>query len=125
MDGWTFVIFLHVLAVAFFVGGQLVFAVVVVPAMRPLGRVLIMRNAARRFGIASAVALGVIILTGAALASHFHLWGDSTLHAKLALLVVVFVLTWLHTKTPYTRQISMAVLAVSIVIMWLGVDLAN
>ena len=42
-----------------------------------------------------------------------------------SLLVVVFVLTGLHTKTPYTRALSIAILAVSIVIMWLGVSLAN
>jgi hypothetical protein len=52
-----------------------------------------MRNAARRFGIGSAVALLVIIATGAAMASHFHLWGDTTLHWKIGLLVVVFILT--------------------------------
>jgi hypothetical protein len=99
-------------------------ATVVTPALRGQDRAL-MRDAARRFGIGSAVALLVIIATGVAMASHFHLWGDGTLHAKIGLLVAVFVLTGLHTKTPYTRAISLATLALSVVIVFLGVELAH
>jgi hypothetical protein len=99
-------------------------ATVVTPALRGQDRAL-MREAAKRFGIGSAVALAVIIVTGAAMASHFHRWGDSTLHWKIGLLVAVFVLTGLHTKTPYTRALSLATLAISIVIVFLGVALAH
>jgi len=124
VDEWTLIRFLHLLAIAFFVGGQLVLAVVVVPALRGQDREL-MRDAAKRFGIGSAVALAVIIATGAALASHLQRWSDPTLHAKLGLLVLVFVLTGLHTVTPYARAISLAVLATSVFIFWLGVELAH
>jgi putative copper export protein len=113
-----------VLGIAFFVGGQLMLVTVVTPALRGQDRAL-MREAAKRFGIGSAVALAVIIATGIALASHFHLWSDGKLHAKIALLVAVFVLTALHTKTPYTRAISLATLGLSIVIVFLGVELAH
>jgi len=34
VDEWTVIRFLHVLAMAFFVGGQLVLAIAVVPALR-------------------------------------------------------------------------------------------
>ena len=84
-----------------------------------------MRGAARRFGIASVVALVVIVATGAAMASHFERWSDSTLHWKIGLLILVFVLTGLHTRVPYTRAISYLVLATSLVIFWLGVTLAH
>jgi putative copper export protein len=124
VDTWTVVRFLHLMAIAFFVGGQLMLATVVTPALRGQDPAL-MRTAAKRFGIGSAVALAVIIATGAAMASHFHRWGDSTLHWKIGLLVVVFILTGLHTKTPYTRALSLAVLGLSIIIVFLGVALAH
>jgi putative copper export protein len=124
VEGWDLVRFLHLLAIALFVGGQLMLVLVVTPSLRDQDPAL-MRGAARRFGIASAVALVVIVATGAAMASHFHRWGDATLHWKIGLLVLVFVLTGLHTKIPYTRAVSYAVLVISLVILWLGVTLAH
>jgi uncharacterized membrane protein len=124
VEGWDLVRFLHLLAIALFVGGQMMLVLVVTPALRGQDPAL-MRGAARRFGIASAVSLVVIVATGAALASHFDRWGDSTLHWKIGLLVLVFVLTGLHTKIPYTRAVSYLVLALSLVIFWLGVTLAH
>jgi putative copper export protein len=124
VDEWTAIRFLHLLGIALFVGGQLMLALVVTPALRGQDPAL-MRGAARRFGIASAVALVVIVASGAAMASHFDRWSDTTLHWKIGLLVLVFVLTGLHTRVPYTRAISYAVLATSLVIFWLGVALAH
>lgn len=124
MDTWTVIRFLHVLGIAFFVGGQLMLATVVTPSLRGQDPAL-MRAAAKRFGIASVVALVVIIGSGAALASHLHRWGDSTLHWKLGLLALVLVLTALHAVVPYRRALSMTVLAVSVVIVLLGVELAH
>ena len=124
MDTWAVVLFFHLLAIAFFVGGQLMLAIVVVPALRGQDRAL-MRGAARRFGIASVAALGVIVATGIAMASHYDLWGNSTLQAKLGLLGLVLLLTALHAVTPYTRALSIVVLLLSIAIMWLGVDLMH
>jgi uncharacterized membrane protein len=124
VDTWTALRFLHLLGIAFFVGGQLMLVTVVTPALRGQGPAL-MRTAAKRFGIGSAVALLVIIASGAAMASHFDRWGDSTLHWKIGLLVAVFILTGLHTKTPYTRALSLATLGLSLVILLLGVALAH
>jgi putative copper export protein len=124
MFEWTLIRFLHVVAIGFFVGGQLMLATVVVPALRGQDRQL-MRGAAKRFGIASLAALAVIIATGVAMASEFDRWGEPELQAKLALLVLVFVLAGLHVVTPYTRLISVAVLVTSIAIVWFGVDLAH
>jgi uncharacterized membrane protein len=124
MDSWAIILFFHLLGIAFFVGGQLMLAIVVVPALRGQDEAL-MRAAAKRFGIASVVALVVIVATGIAMASHYDLWESSTLQAKIGLLVFVLVLTALHTVTPYTRAISIIVLLVSIAIVWLGVDLMH
>ena len=123
MTGWELVRFLHLAGMAFFVGGQLVLVAVVTPAVRRHGTDEAMRAAARRFGIGSAVALVVIVATGAAMASHFGRWDDPTLHAKLALLVLVFVLIGLHVVTPYTRALSIGALGASLLIVWLGVRL--
>ena len=124
MDEWTLIRFLHLLGVGFFVGGQVMLAAVVVPALRGQDPEL-MRSAARRFGAASMAALAVIVATGAAMASEFDRWGDSILGWKLALLALVLVLTGLHAVTPYRRALSLVVLATSLVILWLGVDLAH
>ena len=125
MDVWTVIRFLHILAVAVFVGGQLVLAVAVVPALRGRGDDAAMRAIARRFGIAGAAALAVLIATGAAMAGHLARWDDPTLQAKLGLLVLIGVLLALHVVTPYTRAVSLSVLAASILIVWLGIRLAH
>ena len=124
MEQWELIRFLHLLGIALFVGGQLMLVLVVTPALRGQDPAL-MRGAAKRFGIASVAALVLIVATGAAMASHFDRWSDTTLHWKIGLLVLVFVLTGLHTRVPYTRAISYLVLATSLVIFWLGVDLAH
>ena len=97
MQTWTVVRFLHVAAIAFFVGGQLLLVLAVAPVMRREGEDSpAMKSIARRFGIGSAVALAVAVATGVAMGSHFHLWGSDILQLKLMLLVVVLVLTGLH-----------------------------
>ena len=108
---------------ALFVGGQLALVLAVTPALRRHGTPEAMRDAARRFGMASGVALAVLIATGAAMASHFDLWGDHVLQAKLAVLVLVFVLTGLHVVVPGTRALSWTITAASLVIVYLGVKL--
>jgi uncharacterized membrane protein len=124
VDKWTWVRAFHLLAVTFFVGGQLMLATVVTPALRGQDPAL-MRRAAMRFGIGSAIALVVIVLTGAAMASHFDRWSDGVLQAKITLLIVIFLLTGLHTKVPYTRALSLAILVLSLVTFFLGVALAH
>jgi uncharacterized membrane protein len=125
MDEWTVIRFLHVLALIFFVGGQLMLVVAVVPALRGLEDDSAMRAVARRFGIAGVIALAVLIATGAAMAAHFGRWEDPKLQAKLGLLVLIFVLLAMHTMTPYTRAISISVLFTSILIVWLGIRLSH
>jgi len=122
---WTLVRFLHLVCVAFFVGGQLLLVAAVTPAIRRHGTDAAMREAARRFGMGSGVALLVLIATGAAMASHFDRWGSSVLQAKLTVLVLVGVLLGVHVVRPRTRWLSLAMLVASLVIVWLGVDLAH
>jgi uncharacterized membrane protein len=125
VTGWTVIRFLHVVAILFFVGGQLILAAAVAPAVRRHGGEDAMGSIARRFGIGSAIALAVLIATGIAMASHYDDWGDGVLQAKLALVVLVFVLTGLHVVVPRRRALSYATLAVSLAIVYLGVELAH
>ena len=125
MEEWAIIRFLHVAALVFFVGGQLMLAVAIGPVLRGRGEETTMRSIARRFGIGSAVALLVLIATGAAMAGRFARWDDPTLHAKLGLLVLIGVLVALHVVTPHTRAISLAVLVTSLAIVWLGIRLTH
>jgi len=81
---------------AFFVGGQLMLAAVVVPVLRGAPDREPLRAAARRFGIGTLIAVGVLVITGTMMASHYHRWSDSTLQVKLGLVVLVVILIAAH-----------------------------
>jgi hypothetical protein len=124
-DGWRVVLYLHLLAMAFFVGGQLVFGIAVVPLLRGERDRDRLRAIARRFGYGSLGALLVLVLTGWALASHFHLWDDSTLHWKLALVALVIALALAHLRWAKMHALQGAILIASLAIAYLGVVLAT
>lgn len=124
-DSWRAVLYLHLLSMAFFVGGQLVFGAAVVPLLRGEGDRERLRAIARRFGYGSLGALGLLIVTGWALASHFELWGSSTLHWKLALVAALVVLTLVHLRWGKLHALQGAILLVTLVIVWLGLELAT
>jgi uncharacterized membrane protein len=96
----TLLRYLHVLAMAFFVGGQLVLVAAVVPALRADGDRERLRGIARRFGWGTLAAVTVLIGTGIPLASHFHQWESGTLHVKLAFVAVVAGLMVLARASP-------------------------
>ena len=124
MSGWTLIRFLHVVGIVFFVGGQLVLLAAVTPVLRRSGDDTLMRAIARRFGIGSAAALGVIVATGVAMASHLGAWDRPVLQAKLAVLVLIGVLTALHIASSTTRAVSIALVVSSLLVVWLGVKLS-
>lgn len=124
MTGWQLVRWLHLLAMAFFVGGQLMLAAIVVPVLRGGDRE-VLRAAARRFGIGSLGALAVLVITGSAMAGHFSDWGRGLLHVKLALVVAAIVLVLVHMRRPKWHALEGGVFVVSLVIVWLGVRLAH
>jgi uncharacterized membrane protein len=125
VEGYDVVRLLHLLALAFFVGGQLVLVAALVPVTRRAGADEVMRAVARRFGVGSVVAIAVLVATGAEMAQRGDRWGDATLHAKLGLLVVVGVLLALHVVAPGRRALSVAVFVLSLAISALGVALAH
>lgn len=125
MDAWTAIRFLHLVALAFFVGGQLMLVVAVAPAIRRNGDDAAMRAVARRFGVGSLVAIVVLIATGTAMASHFARWQDNMLQVKLMLVVLIGVLIAFHIVTPSSRALSLALFLVSLAVVWLGVELTH
>ena len=124
MTGWLIVRFLHVLAMAFFVGGQLMLAAAVVPALRGGDREAL-RAVARRFGWGTLVAIAVLIPTGAAMASHYSQWGRATLHVKLALVVATAGLVIWHMRRPQMHVLEGLTFLSSLAIVWLGLSLAH
>jgi uncharacterized membrane protein len=122
---WIGIRWLHLVAMAFFVGGQLFLAAMVVPVERRTPDRERLRAIARRFGWGTLAAIGVLLATGAAMASHYHRWGDSTLHVKLGLVAVVAVLVVWHMRRPAQHVLEGLIFLASLAIVWLGLVLAH
>lgn len=124
-DLWQAVLYLHLIAMAFFVGGQLVLGLVIVPVERQNPDRERLRAMARRFGYGSLIALGVLLVTGYALATHYDLWGSSTLQVKLTLVGAVLLLTVAHLRWPKLHALQGAILLATAVVVWLGLELVS
>ena len=121
----TVVRYLHLLAMAFFVGGQIFLVAAVVPALRGSADREGLRAIARRFGAGSLVAIGVLIATGAVMASRYDDWDDTKLQVKLGLVVVTGVLIVWHMRRATLHALEGAIFLASLAIVWLGVSLAH
>lgn len=122
---WFIIRWLHLLAMAFFVGGQMMLAFVVVPIGRRVADPESLRAIARRFGYGTLIALGVLIATGTAMAFHFDLWSNGSFHIKLALVVIVGVLLVGHISRSDLHVLEGIVFLLSLAIVWIGLYLAN
>jgi uncharacterized membrane protein len=122
---WFVVRWLHLLAMTFFVGGQLMLATVVVPLERRSADRSRLRALARRFAWGTVVALAVLVATGSAMATHLDLWGNGTFQMKLALVGVVAVLLVWHARRPTVHALEALTFLASLAIVWIGLYLAN
>lgn len=122
---WELIRTVHLLAMAFFVGGQLLLAAAVVPVERANSDPQRMRAIARRFGWGTLAAIAVLLATGVAMATEFHLWGSATLHVKLTLVALVGALIAWHLRRPDLRALDGAIFVCSLAIVWFGVSLAH
>ncbi|HEU4975218.1 MAG TPA: hypothetical protein VFT50_09025 [Baekduia sp.] len=118
-------LFLHLLAMAFFVGGQLFLAAAVVPVLRGGEDREPIRAIARRFGVGSLIALAVLVITGSIMASKWNFWSDGTLHVKLAFVAAAIALVLVHMRRPQQHVYEGLIFVVSVVIVGLGVALAT
>jgi len=122
---WFIVRWLHLLAMAFFVGGQMMLAAVVVPVGRRSTDRESLRLIARRFGYGTLLALLVLIATGTAMAFHLDLWSNGTFHIKLALVAAVGALLVWHIRRSDLHILEGIIFLLSLAIVWLGLYLAN
>lgn len=125
MTRWEAVRWLHLLAMAFFVGGQIFLVACVVPVLRGAEGRSAMRAVARRFGAGTLAAVGVLLVTGAAMASHLDRWGDGTLQVKLALVALTGGLVVWHMRRPGLHALEGSIFLLSLIIVWLGLALAR
>jgi hypothetical protein len=102
----TLVRYLHLLAMAFFAGGQLFLVAAVVPSLRADVDRARLRSIARRFGWGTLRGHRGPDRYGHPLASHFHRWGSATLHVKFGFLLVVVVLIVWHLRRPQTHAVE-------------------
>jgi len=123
VTGWEAIRWLHLLAMAFFVGGQLFLAVCVVPVVR--GDRPRIQAVARRFGWGTLVALAVLLATGSAMASHFGDWSSGTLQIKLALVALIGLLVVVHMRRSGDHWMEGLIFVASLAVVWLGVALAH
>ena len=124
MNSWLILRYLHVLAMAFFVGGQLVLAAAVVPVAGKLPDREPVRAMARIFGYGTLVALAVLLITGSALASHLDLWGNSRFQLKLGLVALTGGFVIWHMRRPTMHALEGVVFLLSLAIVWLGLSLS-
>jgi uncharacterized membrane protein len=120
--GWQIVLFIHLVAMAFFLGGQLLVAISV-PVLRADRELL--RAVARRFGWGSLAALAVLAASGVALASHEHLWGSSTLQLKIGLAALLAALALAHLRYSRAHALQAAIFLLTLAVVWLGVRLGS
>jgi putative copper export protein len=116
---------MHLIAMAFFVGGQIFLAAVVVPVERKSPDRERLRRMARRFGYGTLLAIAVLIATGISMASYYHRWADGELHVKLALVVLVGLLVLRHIRRPESHVEEGLIFVGSLAIVWLGVAIAH
>ncbi len=140
---WSLVLFVHILAATFWVGGQLMLAAVVMPLLRRSARPELVREmaglAGKRFATLTNVGLlPVLAITGVLLAWHDGVrFGNlnstpfgRVLVVKVVLVAVVFALAGLHGAMARrlsrrgVRGLAIATLLLSVAILGLAAALA-
>jgi hypothetical protein len=81
--------------------------------------------AVRWLHVLAMAAIGVLLSTGAAMASHLDRWSDGTLQLKLALIALVGGLLIWHARRPDRDALAAAIFVLSLLIVWLGLTLAH
>ena len=116
---------IHLIAMAFFVGGQIFLAGIVVPVERKSPDRERLRRMARRFGYGTLLAIAVLTATGISMADYYHRWGEPELHVKLALVVGVGLLVARHIRKPESHAEEGLIFVGSLAIVYLGVAIAH
>jgi len=118
-------VFLHVVAMAFFVGGQIMLAFNVVPALREGGNPELIKGVAQRFGIGSLIALGVLVLTGMLMGSHFGMWDYGPFQVKMGLVVLTIVSVMVHMTRGDSHALMGITFLLTLATVYAGVNLTH
>jgi len=118
-------LFLHVIAMAYFLGGQIMLAANVVPVLIKGEDQSQIGSVARGFGMGSLVALGVLLLTGMAMASHFELWDDSQFQVKMALVLATFISVFVHMARGNSRFLMVLTFVLTLATVYAGIHLTT
>lgn len=123
---WTVLIFLHVVAMAFFLGGQIMLAFTVVPVMReePAQPERI-REIAQRFGVGSLIALAVLVFTGMLLGSHFQLWDYGPFQIKMGLVVATILAVFIHMMKGNSHALMGITFLLTLATVYAGVNITH
>lgn len=124
-SGWQAIHWLHLIAMAFFVGGQMFLVAAVLPVLRSDPDKPAIRAVARRFGYGTLMAIGVLIATGTAMAERFDLWDNDDLQLKLGLVGLTSVFVVWHIRRPTMHALEGLVFVLSLAIVWLGLSIGH
>ena len=122
---WEAIRWLHLMAMASSWGASCFLVVAVVPELRGEAERPRLQGIARRFGYGTLVAIGVLVVTGMAMASHYDDWDEATLQVELGLVGAVALLVAWHIARPRNHALDAAIFVLSLAIVWLGVSLAH
>jgi putative copper export protein len=122
---WTIMLFLHVIAMAYFLGGQMMLAANVVPVLIKGEDGSQIAAVARRFGIGSLVALAVLVLTGMGMASHFDLWGVSQFQVKMGLVLATIVSVTIHMSRSNSHALMGLTFLLTLATVYAGIHLTT
>ncbi len=118
-------LFLHVIAMAYFLGGQIMLAANVVPVLLKGEDQSQVGAVARGFGMGSLVALGVLLLTGLMMASHFELWDNSQFHVKMTLVIATFIAVGVHMSRGNSRFLMVLTFVLTLATVYAGIHLTT
>ncbi len=123
---WTLLIFLHVVAMAFFLGGQIMLAFTVVPVMRAEpAQPKRIKAIAQRFGIGSLIALAVLLFTGLMMANHFQLWDYEPFQIKMGLVVATIISVLIHMAKGGSHVLMGITFMLTLATVYAGVNLTH
>jgi uncharacterized membrane protein len=122
MDGYDWMRVIHLLAMAFFVGGQLLLVATIVPVLRGHAQ---MKLVARRYGWGSLIAIFISLVTGMVMGLEYDSFDEPAMSAKMGVLIVVSGLIVLHMRRPEAHWVQGLVFVGSLALVVLGVTLSH
>lgn len=133
-DAMRIVLFVHLVSMAFWLGGQLFLTAVAMPALRsdePAARHALFRKVGRWFGVLSVPVLALLIGTGIWMMLHLDLDPGEVpaLQHKLEALGVVLIGTLVHSvagaqgRSGLSRMASFVTLGATLVVVWFATGL--